>query len=258
MKQRAGFQLGTLGGGNHFVEIGIDETDAVWLVLHSGSRGVGNKLAVGHIRAAKQLAKDLERRLEDKDLAYFLDSDKGFNAYIEDMLWAQRYAWENRETMMDALLAVFAKKMRVAAVKEARRINCHHNYTCRECHGGEDTWITRKGAINAEGGRFGIIPGSMGTSTHIVEGLGNPDSYNSAAHGSGRVLSRTAAKKAMTADDLRWQMKGVKTWQHANAESLIDEAPKAYKPIEVVMADMETLVRPLREIKTVLNYKGFA
>lgn len=258
MHERAGFQLGTLGGGNHFVEVGVDEHNKVWLILHSGSRGIGNKLAVGHIRTAKTLAKNLERRIEDRDLSYFLESDDEFNHYLADMLWSQRYAWENREIMMDGLLRLVAESMpKVKGSIEEGRINCHHNYTCREKHDDQFMWITRKGAINAEVGTLGVIPGSMGTSTFIVEGLGNPLSYNSAAHGSGRVLSRTAAKKAMSADDLKDQMANVPAWQSDNADRLIDEAPKAYKDIHTVIRDMADLVRPIREIETVLNYKGF-
>lgn len=250
-------QLGTLGSGNHFVEVGIDEHDKVWLILHSGSRGAGNILARGHINASKQLALDLERKLEDPDLAYFLESDAGFQMYVTDLLWAQDYAMENRAIMMENLVRIFCDKMNLTPKTAIERtINCHHNYCTKENHGGEDVWITRKGAINAEVGQLGIIPGSMGTSTFIVEGLGNPDSYNSAAHGAGRLFSRTKAKKNISIEEFEKQMVDVKMWQKGQAQALLDEAPGAYKPIETIMADMTTLVKPIREIKTVLNYKG--
>jgi RNA-splicing ligase RtcB len=247
-------QLGTLGGGNHFVEVSLDERDTVWCVLHSGSRGIGNELATGHIRAAKSLCQALERRVEDRDLAYFLDTDEEFTAYIADMGWAQDYALKNRELMMDALLGVFGREMGVRVV-EVERINCHHNYTARETHDGHELWITRKGAIRASVGTRGVIPGSMGTSTYIVTGKGDPLSYESASHGAGRRRSRTAARKEFTTDQLDEAMGG-RTWQAGQARKLLDEAPMAYKDIGRVMADQADLVTVDHVLNAVVNFKG--
>jgi len=249
-----GQQLGTLGGGNHFVEVCLDEREHVWAVLHSGSRGIGNMLAKAHIESARQLCKDLERSLEDRDLAYFLQSDAGFQAYIADMLWAQDYALANREQMMDALLGV----LRLATgrpVKELRRINCHHNYTEREVHDDRELWITRKGAIRARVGDSGVIPGSMGTNSFIVSGLGNPDSYQSAAHGAGRRYGRKAAKREFSVEQLTEAMEG-RMWQRSKAEELLDEAPMAYKDIEQVMANQADLVSIEHRLDAIVNYKG--
>jgi len=247
-------QLGTLGGGNHFVEVSLDESDRVWAVLHSGSRGIGNILAQAHITSAKQLCDDLERRLDDRDLAYFLDTDEAFASYIADMLWAQRYALENREQMMDALMAVIRSQVG-RPVAEVRRINCHHNYTERETHDGREMWITRKGAIRARRGDWGVIPGSMGTSSFIVSGLGNPESYESAAHGAGRSHGRKAAKRKFSVEQFEAAMDG-RVWQQAKAKELLDESPMAYKDIGRVMADQADLVRIEHELNAVLNFKG--
>jgi tRNA-splicing ligase RtcB len=252
---RAAEQLGSLGGGNHFVEISLDEDDGVWIVLHSGSRGVGNVLASGHIRDARRLADELERALEDKDLAYFLTTDPNFEAYRNDVLWSQAYALANRQFMLEAVFE--ALRGFVQGWKVLEQIQCHHNYMALEEHDGRKVWITRKGAINAERGARGVIPGSMGTDTYIVTGLGNPASYNSAAHGAGRKMSRSAAKKAISVDDLRVAMEG-RTWLTGSAESLIDEAPAAYKDIADVMEDQADLVRVDHRIHAILNYKGTA
>ncbi len=247
-------QLGSLGGGNHFVEVCLDERDRVWAVLHSGSRGIGNILARAHIDDARRLCGELERALDDRDLAYFLDDDPGFQAYIEDMLWAQDYARANREQMMDALLAVLTDATGHSVV-EQRRINCHHNYTEQETHEGRRLWITRKGAIRARVGDWGVIPGSMGTSSFIVSGLGNPASYQSAAHGAGRRYGRKAAKRAFTVDQLHEAMAD-RTWQRGKARELLDEAPMAYKDIGRVMEDQADLVQVEHELRAVVNYKG--
>ncbi len=251
---KMGAQLGTLGGGNHFVEVSIDERDKVWAVLHSGSRGIGNILAREHIAAARTLCGQLERALEDRDLAYFLDTDPGFNSYIKDMLWAQDYALENREQMMNALLEVIRSEVG-RPVKELRRINCHHNYTERETHDDRELWITRKGAIRADVGDMGVIPGSMGTNSYIVSGLGNPESYRSAAHGAGRRYGRKAAKRAFDVATFEAAMEG-RMWQKSKAKELLDESPMAYKDIAAVMDDQASLVQIEHELHAVVNYKG--
>ena len=254
LQRKAAAQLGTLGGGNHFAEICKDERDQVWAVLHSGSRGIGNELARRHIADAKRLCRELHRAVDDADLAYFLDSDPEFGRYVEDMRWAQRYAYRNRELMMDAVLDVLRGSVG-RPVAERERINCHHNYTERETHDGRSLWITRKGAIRARVGDRGVIPGSMGTSTYVVTGLGNAGSYHSAAHGAGRRHSRTAARRRYTADQLHRAM-GERTWQSSQADKLLDEAPMAYKDIDRVMADQADLVRIDHVLEALVNYKG--
>ena len=253
-RAKAGPQLGTLGGGNHFVEVSLDTDERVWCVLHSGSRGIGNRLATGHIAGARSLCADLQRALEDRDLAYFLQSDPDFDRYVTHMLWAQRYAFANREIMMDALLAALGRAVG-RRPGEAARINCHHNYAARETHDGRRVWITRKGAIRARAGDRGVIPGSMGTDSYVVTGLGNPDSYDSAAHGAGRRMSRKRAKRELSIDDFRSSMSG-RAWQRDRAERLVDESPMAYKDIATVMADQADLVRVDHVLTAVMNYKG--
>jgi RNA-splicing ligase RtcB len=251
--RRALTQFGTLGSGNHFFEVCLDERDRVWVVLHSGSRGVGNVLAQSHIKRARQLGKDLDLRLEDPDLAWFMEGTPEFRWYIADMLWAQDYARGNRDQIMDAaLVEVLAF---IGHGHEVARINCHHNFTQRETHNGQELWITRKGAIKADTGDMGVIPGSMGTRSYIVAGLGNPDSWNSCSHGAGRRFSRSEAKRRFTAGDLDKAMAG-KTWQADNASALIDEIPSAYKDIDVVMADQADLVEIRHTLHQILNYKG--
>jgi tRNA-splicing ligase RtcB len=250
---RAARQFGTLGSGNHFFELCVDERRRVWVVLHSGSRGIGNQLAQMHIATARRLAQDLHLRLEDKDLAYLVDGTLEFQAYITDMLWAQDYARANRDQMMDRGLREVLTF--VGTGRETRRINCHHNFTQREAHGGRELWVTRKGAIKADRGDLGVIPGSMGTSSYIVAGKGNPESWNSCAHGAGRRHSRTKAKQLYSADDLARQMAG-KTWLAGRASKLVDEIPSAYKDIDRVMADQADLVEVQHTLHQVLNYKG--
>lgn len=246
-------QLGTLGSGNHFVEVCLDEDDTVWVVLHSGSRGIGNQLAQGHIARARKVAKRLEIGLEDPDLAYLLEGSDEFDHYVADLLWAQDYAAQNRELMLDGLLAVvFAH---VGKGRQRERVNCHHNYSARETHGGREVWVTRKGAIRAGTGELGVIPGSMGTSSYIVEGLGNPASYESCSHGAGRRLSRTQARKRLTPESLAEAM-GDRTWLADRAASLVDEHPAAYKDIAGVMRDQADLVVIRHTLRQVLNYKG--
>jgi tRNA-splicing ligase RtcB len=246
-------QFGTLGSGNHFVEVCVDERRRVWVVLHSGSRGIGNQLAQAHIATAKRLAKDLELRLEDPDLAYFVEGTPEFGAYIGDMLWAQDYARANRDRMMDnTMREVFSF---LGFGRETRRINCHHNFTQRETHGGAELWITRKGAIKADTGDLGVIPGSMGTRSYIVRGKGSAESWTSCSHGAGRRYSRTKAKKLFTTADLADQMAG-KVWLAKRAQALVDEIPSAYKDIDQVMADQADLVEVLHSLHQVLNFKG--
>jgi tRNA-splicing ligase RtcB (3'-phosphate/5'-hydroxy nucleic acid ligase) len=246
-------QFGTLGSGNHFFELCLDERARVWVVLHSGSRGIGNLLAQMHIAKARRLAKDLELRLEDPDLAYFIEGTPEFTAYIADMLWAQEYARANRDQMMDnAMREVFAF---IGHGRETQRINCHHNFTQREVHDGNELWITRKGAIKADTGDLGVIPGSMGTRSYIVAGKGNAASLTSCSHGAGRRHSRTKAKKLFTTADLAEQMRG-KVWLDTRAAALVDEIPSAYKDIDQVMADQADLVEVRHTLHQVLNYKG--
>jgi len=250
---KAAKQFGTLGSGNHFFELCVDERSRVWVVLHSGSRGIGNQLASMHIDRARRLAAQLELALEDRNLAYFVQGTPEFEAYITDMLWAQDYARANRDQMMDnAMREVFAF---LGTGRETRRINCHHNFTQRETHAGVELWITRKGAIKAGPDDLGVIPGSMGTRSYIVRGKGNPASWMSCSHGAGRRHSRTQAKKLFTVDDLAGLMQG-KVWLADRATGLVDEIPWAYKDIDQVMADQTDLVEVQHTLRQVLNYKG--
>lgn len=247
-------QLGSLGSGNHFVEVCADERDIVWVVLHSGSRGVGNKLAVKHINNAKGIMKHLGERLEDPDLAFLMEGTEDFDAYIQAMLWAQDYAMLNRSIMMDAVVQQLKGFVGID-FREVQRINCHHNFTQREVHNGRGMWITRKGAIQAGIGDKGVIPGSMGTRSYIVSGAGNPLSYNSCSHGAGRRMGRKEAERTYTVEDLRAQMVG-KTWNDRDAGKLVDEIPMAYKDIDRVMDDQKDLVTVDHVLHQLLNYKG--
>ena len=251
--ERAISQFGTLGSGNHFVAAALDESDRVWTVVHSGSRGIGNGLASTHIDTARKLAQRSGLQLEDRDLAYFSEGTDEFDAYVADMLWAQDYAHANRDRMMDVLLEELFSF--VGTGVEVQRINCHHNYAAREHHDGQDLWITRKGAIRARTDDRGVIPGSMGNDIHIVRGLGNAASYESCAHGAGRRHSRRQAKKRFTVDQLRAQMKG-KAWNRERAGALLDEIPDAYKDLAQVMANQADLVVPEHTMREILNYKG--
>ncbi len=246
-------QLGSLGAGNHFFEVCLDEVDRVWVVLHSGSRGIGNQLAQQHIGRARQLSKDLGRHLEDPDLAWFTQGTPEFEAYIADLLWAQGYAMANRELMVDAALREVTGF--VGGGREVERINCHHNFAQQERFGDRLLWITRKGAIKADIGDRGVIPGSMGTRSYIVRGRGNEDSWRSCSHGAGRRHSRSAAKRLFTPNDLVEQMAG-RTWQTNSSINLVDEIPSAYKDIDEVMAAQSDLVEVEHVLHQVLNYKG--
>ena len=260
-KQRAKAltQFGTLGSGNHFAEVSLDEDERVWVVLHSGSRGIGNELATSHIKGAARIFQDAVHgvHLEDPDLAWLVQGTPAFQAYTRDLLWLQDYALGNREamfrTVVDELFA-FVGHGRVRDV-----INCHHNYAVPERHvvdGVErEVWVTRKGAIRAFAGDRGIIPGSMGTDTFVVEGLGNEAAWCSCSHGAGRRLSRTQAKKRLSADSLATAM-GARTWLRGDAARLVDEHPEAYKDIEAVIADQADLITVTHRLTAVLNYKG--
>jgi tRNA-splicing ligase RtcB len=250
----AAVQFGTLGSGNHFFEICVDELDMVWIVLHSGSRGIGNQLAQVHIAKAKRMAKDMELGVEDPDLAYFVQGTDAFEAYLTDMLWAQEWAFANRQQMMHSASRVILKEL-PPGTRVVDTINCHHNFTAREVHDGVELWITRKGAIRARESDRGVIPGSMGTRTYIVRGAGHPESWMSCSHGAGRRMSRGEARRTFTATDLKRAMEG-RAWQADKAGDLVDEIPASYKDIDQVMADQRDLVTVESTLHQVLNYKG--
>ncbi len=245
-------QLGTLGSGNHFIEVSVDETDAVWLFLHSGSRGVGNKIAQHHISVAKRLMEKWWITLPDPDLAYLVEGTPEFGRYIDELTWAQHFALLNREEMMDRVVRQVSEWMQEPVV-ELDRINCHHNFTQKERHFGKDVWLSRKGAISARAGELGLIPGSMGTASYVVEGLGNAVALESSPHGAGREYSRSAARKTFTADDLRTAMVGI---EYRDTDAFIDEIPAAYKPIDQVMADAAELVTVRHTLRQLVNVKG--
>ena len=249
--------LGSLGSGNHFIEICLDENDQVWVALHSGSRGIGNRLATKHIKIAQRLMEEESITLKDRDLAYLTENTQEFDAYVTDLLWAQDFARLNREEMMDRVMkelsfACYGEDGHQSEI-EIERINCHHNFTQQEQHFGSEVWITRKGAIQMKRGQRGIIPGSMGTQSYIVSGLENPLSFNSAPHGAGRRFSRSEAKRRFTMDDLEAAMGDI-SFRHS--KSLIDEIPMAYKDIDEVMENSKELVRIDHTLKQVINVKG--
>jgi tRNA-splicing ligase RtcB len=245
-------QLGSLGSGNHFIEVCADESDAVWLFLHSGSRGVGNKIAQHHIGVARQVIQKKGIRLPDADLAYLEEGTHEFSRYIEELRWAQHFALLNREEMMDRVITQFGNWVG-GRLQERERINCHHNFTRQETHYGKTVWVSRKGAIKAEHGDPGLIPGSMGTASYVVEGLGNPVSLNSSPHGAGREYSRTAARKTFSLAELKEAMHGI---EFRATEAFIDEIPAAYKPIDQVMRDAENLVKVRHKLRQLVNVKG--
>ncbi|MDR2256947.1 MAG: RtcB family protein [Arthrobacter sp.] len=245
-------QLGTLGSGNHFIEISLDEQDAVWLFLHSGSRGVGNKIAQHHIKVASALAKRWWIDLPDPDLAYLVEGTDEFNAYIRELRWAQHFALLNREEMMDRVIRQVGEWVGTP-VEEAERINCHHNFTESETHFGKRVWVSRKGAIKAAPGDDGLIPGSMGTASYVVRGLGNPVALHSSPHGAGREYSRSAARRTFSLEQLREAMVGI---EYRDTDAFIDEIPAAYKPIDQVMADAADLVEIRHTLRQIVNVKG--
>jgi tRNA-splicing ligase RtcB len=250
-RERAAQQLGTLGAGNHFCEVCLDESGAVWLMLHSGSRNIGNELAEHHIGVARDLPHN--QNLVDRDLAVFVADTPQMAAYRNDLFWAQDYAKRNRAVMMALLQDVLRKEFKKAKPAFDQVISCHHNYVAEERYDGVDLLITRKGAIRAGGGEYGIIPGSMGTGSYIVKGLGNPDSFNSASHGAGRKMSRTAAKKRFTARDLAEQTRGVECRKDSG---VVDEIPGAYKSIDEVIEQQRDLVEVVAKLKQVVCVKG--
>jgi tRNA-splicing ligase RtcB len=249
------FQLGTLGSGNHFIELCLDKDDALWIMLHSGSRGVGNRIGTYFISKAKEEMEKyhIESYLPDKDLSYLVEHTDLFDDYIEAMEFAQSYASYNRNAMFISVWGVLSKFFDKIVEYKEEAINCHHNYTTRENHFGENVWLTRKGAVNASKGKLGIIPGSMGARSFIVRGLGNPESFNSCSHGAGRVMSRTQAKKLVSLEEHIEDTKGVECRKDAD---VIDETPKAYKNIEDVMKSQEDLVEIVYELKQILCVKG--
>lgn len=254
LKQKARMQMGTLGGGNHFIEICLDTTNAVWVMLHSGSRGVGNIVARRHIESAKNLMKQMFITLPDPDLAYFVQDTVEFSRYIANLKWLQDYAYQNRVEMMNLVLKDLAHSVNNAEpIKRLLEVNCHHNYTEQENHFNENVWVTRKGAVRARINDLGIIPGSMGAKSFIVKGLGNHESFQSCSHGAGRKMSRTQATKTFTKDDLALQTAGVECRKDAG---VIDEIPAAYKDIDVVMNNQKDLVEIVAQLKQILCVKG--
>ncbi|SDE69013.1 tRNA-splicing ligase RtcB [Blastococcus fimeti] len=245
-------QLGTLGSGNHFIEVSLDETDRVWLFLHSGSRGVGNRLAQKHIKVAREQCERRHIQLPDRDLAYLVEGEPEFDRYIEALRWAQRFAYLNREEMMDRCVDQLGRFLGTE-VERTETVNCHHNYTERETHFGREVWLSRKGAISAREGQLGLIPGSMGAASYVVVGKGNVPSLMSSPHGAGRNFSRSAARKRFTRKDLDQRMTGI-AWGHSDA--FLDEHPDAYKPIDQVMADAADLVEVRHTLRQIVNVKG--
>ncbi|MCP5245631.1 MAG: RtcB family protein [Burkholderiales bacterium] len=245
--------LGTLGTGNHFIELCLDESDNVWVMLHSGSRGVGNRIGSEFIAKAK---KDMERwfvHLPDRDLAYIPEGSQHFNDYIAAVSWAQNFARVNRQVMMNRTLAALQKIIDKPFSAEQEAVNCHHNYISREHHFGSDVWITRKGAVSAKLGEMGIIPGSMGARSFIVRGIGNAESFCSCSHGAGRVMSREEAKRRVSLEEHLTATEGVECRKDS---SVIDETPAAYKDIDKVMAAQSDLVEIVHTLKQVVCVKG--
>lgn len=245
--------LGTLGTGNHFIEVCLDENGAVWFMLHSGSRGVGNAIGTHFIELAKKDAQLHQRNLPDHDLAYFEEGAQYFGDYVRGVSWAQKFARLNREVMMKNLIATVRQVIPKPFEAHLEAVNCHHNYVQKEHHFGEDIFVTRKGAVSAKKGEMGIIPGSMGARSYIVRGLGNPESFESCSHGAGRVMSRTKAKKMFTVDDQVKATEGVECRKDAG---VIDEIPMAYKNIDAVMEAQKDLVEVVYTLKQVLCVKG--
>lgn len=245
-------QLGSLGSGNHFIEVSLDEQDRVWLFLHSGSRGVGNRLAARHIKIAQALCAKWWISLPDPDLAYLVQGTDEFWAYIRDLRWAQHFALLNREEMMHRVLGCVDEWMGEPAAGLGV-VQCHHNYTEQEHHFGKDVWLSRKGAIDASAGKLGLIPGSMGTRSYVVAGKGNKLSLNSSPHGAGRAYSRSAARQTFTRAQLDTAMEDIE-WRHADV--FLDEIPQAYKDIDVVMSDAADLVEVRHTLRQIVNVKG--
>jgi len=245
-------QMGTLGGGNHFIEVCLDEANQVWVMLHSGSRGIGNAIATYFIQLARRDMERLQIQLPDRDLAYFPEGSEHFVDYVTAVHWAQDYAMANRQAMLELVLKVLARHLPAFTVT-TEVVNCHHNYVAAENHFGADVWVTRKGAIRARAGDVGIVPGSMGARSYIVRGRGNPDSFCSSAHGAGRRMSRTQAQAQFSEADLMEQTQGVLCRKD---KGVVDEIPAAYKDIDAVMAHQADLTDILHTLKQVLCIKG--
>jgi len=245
-------QLGTLGGGNHFIEVCLDEGNRVWVMLHSGSRGIGNAIGTYFIELARKDAERNQIQLPDRDLAYFPEGAGHFSDYVEAVGWAQDYARANREEMMDLVLEAMRRHLPGFELTGGA-VNCHHNYVEREAHFGEEVWLTRKGAIRARSGELGIIPGSMGARSYIVRGKGSTESFHSCAHGAGRRMSRNGARRSFNVEDLIDQTQGVICRKD---KGVLDEIPGAYKNIDEVMANQSDLVEVLHTLKQVLCVKG--
>jgi tRNA-splicing ligase RtcB len=247
-------QLGTLGGGNHFTEVCIDERGGVWLVLHSGSRGAGNRIGQFYIETAQRELERLGITLVDRDLAHLTEHTPLFDAYVEAVGWAQDYARANRELMMTHALEALNGKAGLPRFKRAETVvNCHHNYVAREHHFGADVYVTRKGAVRAGRGELGFIPGSMGARSFVVRGLGNAESFESCSHGAGRRMSRTEAKNRLTLADLKRETHGIECRKDAG---VLDEAPSAYKDIDAVMEAQRDLVEIVHTLRQVVCIKG--
>ena len=248
-------QMGTLGGGNHFIEVCLDADENVWVMLHSGSRGTGNIVARRHIETAKDLMKKMFIDLPDPDLAYLVQNTPEFDRYVHDLNWCQEYAMQNRIEMMNLALKdiSFVLGMNGAPIKRVMEVNCHHNYTEKEHHFGNNVWVTRKGAVRARKHDYGIIPGSMGTKSYIVKGKGIVDSFCSCSHGAGRRMSRNEAKKYFTRKDLIEQTNGVECRKDIG---VIDEIPGAYKDIDTVMENQKDLVEIVAVLKQIMCIKG--
>ena len=244
--------MGTLGGGNHFIEVCLDEAGAVWVMLHSGSRGIGNKIGQHFIAQAREEMLALDVRLPDRDLAYLREGTRSFDDYVAAVGWAQDYAAENRAQMLALVLDALRETLPpFELTREA--VDCHHNYVTREHHYGADVWLTRKGAIRAGAGELGIIPGSMGAKSYIVRGKGEAASFHSCSHGAGRRMSRGEAKRRFDRRDLAEQTAGVECRKD---KGVVDEIPGAYKDIDAVMANQQDLVEVVHTLKQVVCVKG--
>ena len=250
-------QLGSLGSGNHFIEITVDESGGVWTFLHSGSRGIGNRIATQHIRTAQRLMKEQSIKLPDRDLAYLSEGTEEFDEYIRDLRWAQEFALLNREEMMDRVMTELSYTVYGEGGHEdeleLERIQCHHNFTQKERHYGKDVWVSRKGAIQAKEGQMGLIPGSMGTASYVVRGLGNLDAFETAPHGAGRRFSRGEARRRFTLEDFDRDMAGIEV---RRSKEFIDELPGAYKDIDTVMEQSRDLVEIVHTFRQIVNVKG--
>jgi tRNA-splicing ligase RtcB len=251
--EKSAYQLGTLGSGNHFIEICVDENQDVWVMLHSGSRGIGNLIGSYFIEKAKRNMEKYFISLPDADLAYLPEETEDFNDYVEAVGWAQNYAFENRALMMQVVIKAIKRHIAKEFTITKEAINCHHNYVERENHFGRNLWVTRKGAIRAREGDLGIIPGSMGQKSYIVRGKGELQSYCSCSHGAGRKMSRNQAKKQFTVEDLKAQTLGVEC---SKTDAVLDEIPSSYKDLDVVMANQVDLIEVVHTLKAVLNVKG--